>query len=239
MKAIFILIFIFIPVLAFADLSFNGVSRIIFFSNQKDYSFKMNNPGNRQILAQAWITDLNGKEDVPFALSPALVSVDPDGESKIMIMAQSASLLRQDRESAFYFFLNEVPEVSQKKYQMNLAIKHRFYLFYRPESIKGNSDDNVRSILWQIKKEGSDVYLEIINSKPFYYSLSDITFRNPGRSINVSKHTLLPPFSTHRIKLNVAAGDFSNRSEISAWGVSFKVITDIGRTVGFKSKVSI
>jgi P pilus assembly chaperone PapD len=217
----------------YADLLFNNASRIIYFSQEKQHHFSVIHHGKNKLLVQSWITTPEGEDDVPFVVSPSLKNLEPDVPLALQIMLLSEKSLPSDRESVFYFYLNEIPEIStannikNKQAELTFAIKHRFYLFYRPKNIGNNSMENVNSLNWRLSKnrQGESI-LVVKNPYPFYYSLIDIELSDQIDSQHnmIEEHLLLAPLSTTEIVIpkNIAI----NKNSAT---LNFKVITDIGR----------
>lgn len=219
-----------------ADLLFNNASRIIYFSQEKQHHFDVIHHADHQLLVQSWITTLEGVDDVPFVISPSLKKLDANVPLSLDIMLLSEASLPSDRESVFYFYLNEVPSRTmlsvdnnpeQKQSEITFAIKHRFYLFYRPLNIGINSMENVYSLTWHFSKnKQGDLVLIADNPYPFYYSLTDLELSDTQSKENQSfaEHALLAPLTATEIPIPKNITVNTNNALLK-----FNVITDIGR----------
>ncbi|MEG2569159.1 MAG: fimbria/pilus periplasmic chaperone, partial [Acinetobacter sp.] len=85
-------------------------------------------------LAQAWLEDLEGHRITgPLIAVPPVQRVEPATKSQISISSlPSVSTLPQDRESAFYFNVREIPPRSDKANVMQVALQTKIKVFYRP-----------------------------------------------------------------------------------------------------------
>ena len=93
-------------------------TRAIFEGTQKSISLNIRND-NTQLpyLAQSWLEDINGKKiSDPLVVVPPVQRVEPGSRSQIRINATGGiAKLPQDRETAFYFNVREIPPRSSKQ----------------------------------------------------------------------------------------------------------------------------
>lgn len=218
---------------ATAALNFSGVSRVIYHGNEKQHNYRLINGGAEKILVQSWLTSIDGGEDVPFALTPTLKEVMPEQPLTLQIILQSARLLPQDRESAFYLHVKEIPAKPAKKAdasQIQFALNHRFYLFYRPNSIGANSTENINRIKWRFKSGAQGkLSVEADNPNPFYYSLLNLSVNQNGNKQLIAEHVLLAPYAKTEIAIPLSQKPTGAQIEFSA-------VSDIGRGLPIQVK---
>ncbi len=113
-------------------------TRVIFDGSQKAVSLNVSNQ-NKQLpyLAQGWIEDEQGnKIQSPLTVLPPVQRIEPGKPSQVKIQALPATkLLKQDRETIYYFNLREIPPKSTKPNTLQIALQTRIKLFYRPAAI--------------------------------------------------------------------------------------------------------
>lgn len=144
-------------------------TRIIYPGNAKSISLvvKNENPSS-PFLAQSWIEDLQGnKVSTPFAILPPVQRINASQKGLVRLALAGATTLPQDRESAFYFNLREIPPRSDKSNVLQVAVQTKIKAFYRPEAIIPE-----RGAAWQeqvkVSREGKQLRLD--NPTPYYIS---------------------------------------------------------------------
>lgn len=149
-------------------------------------------------LAQAWLEDLAGHRiSGPLIAVPPVQRVEPATKSQISISSlPGASALPQDRESAFYFNVREIPPRSDKPNVMQVALQTKIKVFYRPSSITPKSGD-----VWQDKlvltKLSSGYQVE--NPTPFYVTVIGLS-GSPKGLVKDFKAVMIAPKSTVNVQ---------------------------------------
>ncbi|EEG83312.1 gram-negative pili assembly chaperone domain protein [Proteus penneri ATCC 35198] len=119
-------------------------TRIIFPGTEKAVNITITNDNPEEAyLAQSWIEDLQGNKLTKGAIlaTPPLQRVEPKSNSLVRLSTTPEFLkLPQDRESAFYFNLREVPPKSSDGNTLQIALQSRVKLFYRPAGILSESE---------------------------------------------------------------------------------------------------
>ncbi|WP_134942926.1 tetratricopeptide repeat protein [Pseudomonas syringae] len=98
-----------------AALTINA-TRIVFDGDKRSTSVVISNPSDRPFAVQTWV---NTEADdtvtvVPFAPSPPLFRLNPGKEQQVQINGLPHDL-PSDRESLFYFNVQEIPQASQSQ----------------------------------------------------------------------------------------------------------------------------
>lgn len=151
-------------------------TRVIFNGDQKALSINISNQ-NQQLpyLAQAWIEDDKGKKvDGPLTILPPVQRLEPGAKSQVKIQTLAGiNMLKQDRETLFYFNLREIPPRSDKANVLQLALQTRVKLFYRPIALVPK-EESVAST-WQndltMSKQGNGY--KVNNPSGYYVTLVD------------------------------------------------------------------
>ena len=184
------------PTDARADLSFNGKNRFIL--NGVRTAITVINEGNAPVLAEVsldWGDAKKTADDMPLAISSPLVKIAPRQRDAVHVFYQGAGL-PQDRESYFLLNVLDVPANAGGMNQIQIALRHRFKLFYRPR-LKTTPDDAMRTLAWQTSPSPGAVAV-VENPSPLYVTLShiqayDSASRACGMPVN---HLMVAPFST-------------------------------------------
>lgn len=107
-----------------AALTLNN-TRLVFNGDKRSTSVVVRNPSKSIYAVQAWInTDADDNTtSVPFATSPPLFKINPNSEQLLKIIGLP-NTLPHDRESLFFFNVQEIPQVSSDTgNQLNIALR--------------------------------------------------------------------------------------------------------------------
>ncbi|MNO47706.1 Chaperone protein EcpD precursor [compost metagenome] len=210
------------PIASHAALTLNN-TRIVFSSDKRNTSIVIRNPSKNTYAAQSWI---NTEADdaitiVPFAASPPLFKIKPDSEQLLQINALP-NTLPQDRESLFFFNLQEIPQASNEPgNQLNIALRTRIKLFYRPQQLKGNPAEQLKSLTFSVNENQGERHLMVNNPTPFYFTFLRLEVSTDERSHKLSSAQMLAPLSQQTYRLDDIALNKSSK-------VRFSVINDFG-----------
>src|SRR5690242_3641075 len=125
-----------------------GGTRVVFPARDGEVTVRLSNVGGTPALVEAWIDHGNpqstpDKADTPFLITPPLFRMDAHKDQSLRIIATSPSL-PADRESLFWLNVLEVPprpkgQETIGKNLLQLAIRSRLKLFYRPDGLPGDA----------------------------------------------------------------------------------------------------
>ncbi|KAA5844198.1 molecular chaperone [Pseudomonas chlororaphis] len=218
------------PVLAVADLSLVGKSRIVFENEGGGSRVRLDISNQHARLSLASISVEWGdqrQEDIPLAVSSPLLTIPAEQQKSIELFYQGQGL-PEDRESYFLLNILDVPTVPQQENALQIALRHRYKLFYRPK-LEMTPDQAVYLLAWQrIPAQDS---IEADNPSPYYLTITNLIRRDPqGRRCgNSIAHMVLAPFS----KKTLASDNcFEPVKELQ-----YNIVTDSGREVEQHSQV--
>ncbi|NQF27688.1 fimbrial chaperone [Escherichia coli] len=218
---------------AIADIVISG-TRVIYKSDQKSVSVRLENKGNNPLLVQSWLDtgDDNaepGSITVPFTATPPVSRIDAKRGQTIKLMYTASSVLPKDRESVFWFNVLEVPPkpdaaTATNQSLLQLAFRTRIKLFYRPEGLKGNPSDAPLALKWSWATAGGQTALQVTNPTSYYVSFSsgDLETSSKRYPLDVK---MIAPFSNDVIKVNGMSGKSSSAK------VHFYAINDFGGAI--------
>ncbi|HHA1214391.1 molecular chaperone [Enterobacter kobei] len=165
-----------------------GGTRVIYDGNKKEATLSVNNPDNTPYLIQSWIETLNGgAEKAPFVITPPLYRLDHGQQNVERIIMAGA--LPQDKESLYWLNIKSIPSAPRKDNTLQIAIKTRIKLIYRPAALKGTAPEEVADKLtWSVAGN----QLQVTNPTNYVMNfnevtvngkkLDDVTFVLPGSS---------------------------------------------------------
>ncbi|CAI1170247.1 Chaperone protein papD precursor [Serratia fonticola] len=184
-------------------------TRVIFDGNQKSVSLNISNQ-NKQLpyLAQGWIEDEQGnKIQSPLTVLPPVQRIEPGKPSQVKIQAlPAAKLLKQDRETVYYFNLREIPPKSTKANTLQIALQTRIKLFYRPAGIAMDQNAAPPQEQMTLSKQG-DKY-QVNNPTPYYVTIVDASSKKDGAGVKDFEPMMVPPKGS--LPLTVSAASVGN-----------------------------
>ncbi|HEX4503366.1 MAG TPA: molecular chaperone [Scandinavium sp.] len=190
-----------------------GGTRVIYDGNKKEASIGVNNPDTMPYLVQSWIeTQSGGPEKVPFVITPPLYRLDQGQKNVERILLTGP--VPQDKESLYWLNIKAIPSSSKAPgvNTLQIAIKTRIKLIYRPAALKGaRPEDQADKLTWQ--KSGNQI--QVNNPSNYVINFNEI---NVGGK-NIDGVTYVLPGSSARFMLPLG---------VTGGSVVFKVINDYG-----------
>lgn len=210
------------PVISHAALTLNN-TRIVFSSDKRSTSVLVRNPSKHPYAVQTWVNTAadDSTTSVPFALSPQLFKLNPGSEQLLQINGLPNTLAK-DRESLFFFNMQEIPQASDEPgNHLNIALRTRIKLFYRPAQLKGNPTSQLKSLKFSwIDKDGSP-HLLVRNPTPFHITFTQLQVNGKGQQHMLKNTDMLEPFAEQ-------AYPISGFTPSAGWHAQFSVINDYG-----------
>lgn len=188
-----------------------GGTRVVYDGNKKEASIDVNNPDKTPYLIQSWVETLNGgAEKAPFIITPPLYRLD-GGQQNIERVVVTGNL-PQDKESLYWLNIKAIPSAPKKDNTLQIAIKTRIKLIYRPAGLKSQQPQELsHQLTW--RRNGNQ--LQVTNPTSYVINFNEISLG--GKKIeNVSY--VLPGES---MNFTLPAGANSTSS-------NYKVINDYG-----------
>ncbi|QXN61960.1 fimbria/pilus periplasmic chaperone [Serratia fonticola] len=200
-------------------------TRVIYPSDAKEVSVKINKVGPSPVLLQSWIDngDPNAKPaaiKVPFVLTPPMNRVE-QGKGQTLRISYAGGSLPMDKESVFWLNVLEVPAKSETKTNENrlqMAFRTRIKLFYRPAGLQGNANDASKAVTWNT--QGGKV--QATNPTPFYVNFVNLSVN--GKKLD---NAMVAPRSSMVLNL---AGNGGNK-------ISGSVVNDYGAVNPFDAVI--
>ncbi|MGY1881526.1 fimbrial biogenesis chaperone [Pseudomonas sp. DWR1-3-2b2] len=200
---------------AAASISLNA-TRIVFDGDHKEANITVRN-GNQDVLIQSWVdrNDASGSR-APFAVTPPLARVFAKEQQLLRILYEGAGM-PTDRESVVWLNVQEIPKASAAENTLQLAIRQRIKIFFRPAGLPGSALQAPAQLEWALTKRGAQTLLTVKNPTLYHVSMADIKVQ----AQLASDSTMVAPGEEKQFPLNapVAAGTVQ---------LSFSSINDYG-----------
>ncbi|CAI0914570.1 fimbrial biogenesis chaperone [Serratia liquefaciens] len=189
-----------------------GATRLVYDGDKKESSLNVNNPDALPYLIQSWVEPQEGSsEKAPFILTPPLFRLDA-GRQNVLRVVRVGGALPEDRESLYWLNVKTIPSTERRDNTLQIAVKTRIKLIYRPAGLKGLPDDEAGQLTW--RRQGAR--LAVSNPTPFYMNFQSVKVNGQ----EVKDATYVAPHASATFTLPAAAGSV----------VSWRVINDFGGT---------
>ena len=202
-----------------------NTTRVIYQATDKEVSFVVNNSGTADILAQSWLEAENGTENLPFVVTPPLARMAGNGRQMIRVIYAGEGL-PDDRESVFWLNVQEIPQ-SAKDNQLQIAIRQRIKLFYRPAGLSDDPLEAAKNLQWRVHHG----QLEVSNPTSYHVSMIQIDARQQGKTLFAADNRMLAPGQTVQLPLKQLASGH-------AVDLRFISINDFGAQEPYSAQVS-
>ncbi|AOM42807.1 fimbrial biogenesis chaperone [Xenorhabdus hominickii] len=187
---ILILIYIFSTNTSFAGIVIGG-TRVVYISDQKEASISINNPETDiSYLIQSWIQGEHDETKADFIITPPLFKLAA-GNENILRIVKTGNNLPDDRESLFWLNVKSIPATTKSKQnQLQITVKSRFKLFYRPANLEDNANIAYKTL--KFKTDGHKLIVK--NPTPYYISFSELSTGNDTKNYEIKSPGMVPPF---------------------------------------------
>lgn len=192
---------------AYASISLS-TTRVIFNGEHKEANIIVRN-GGADVLIQSWIdAGQDSTADVPFAITPALARLPGNQQQLLRILYQGHGL-PTDRESVMWLNVQEVPQTAAEQNVLQLAVRQRIKVFFRPSGLNGDPRTASSELQWQVVEAAGKPVLRVRNPSAFHVSMSGITLKDNARSEQVEESTMIAPMSQLDMPLPTFKGNKS------------------------------
>ncbi|MGR7197992.1 fimbrial biogenesis chaperone [Klebsiella aerogenes] len=188
-----------------------GGTRVIYDGNKKEASLNVKNPDKYSYLIQSWVDNESDGKKAPFIITPPLFRLGATEENKLRIIRAGGNL-PTDRESMYWMNIKTIPatENQQNANTLQIAIKTRLKLIYRPQGLSAMSDKTTDQLTWH----RSGQQLTVTNPTPYYMNFSILKV---GGKV-VKDATYVAPKASASLTLPAGA----------AGNISWQLINDFG-----------
>ena len=196
-----------IPQAATAALTLSA-TRLVITDDKRSASLLVKNPGKEPYAAQVWV---NTEADdtttqVPLIPAPALFRLGA-GDEQLVTVNRLPAELPTDRESLFYFNLQEVPQKSDSETNtLRIALRTRIKVFHRPSQFKGDPTLRLKELRWHRERDQGKDYLVVDNPTPFHYSFVTLQVQSAGKAHALTVAPMVAPLSSQRYPVDIPLG---------------------------------
>lgn len=189
-----------------------GGTRIIYEEGKKEVSIDIENKGSAPYLIQSWVENKDGVKTSDFLVTPPLFRLDGDKKNALRIFNLSKEL-PSDRESLFFLNAKSIPGGEPGNNTLQIAIRNRLKLIYRPGSLQKERPENrTEELTW--KRIGNQ--LKVTNPTPYYQNFMFIKIND--KDIEMKDKNYAAPFTDTWFDIGAINGN----------QISWKIINDYG-----------
>ena len=217
-------------------------TRVVYPAQDRDITVRLQNVGDRPSLIQAWVDHGNSHSQpdtakAPFLITPPLFRIDAHKAQDLRIIFTGAKL-PADRESLFWLNVLEIPpkpsarELQGNKNYLQLAIRSRLKLFYRPAGLTGDPQKAPGKLTWRARRDRRGWTLEVDNPTPYHVTLARVQLQVDGKTYAAATG-MVDPDASLVLKVKGLA-----KAPAQGTRVSYQIINDYGALAAFKGTVA-
>lgn len=199
-----------------------GGTRLVYDGAKRETSISIKNTETTPYVVQSWMD--NGDEQngrtVPFSIVPPIFRLDGGKESLLRIQYAGQGL-PVDRESVLWLNVQEIPPAPEKENVLQIAMRTRIKLFYRPKGLEGDPQQAATQLRWQMRQEQGKTVLVVDNPSAYAVNLSTISL--DGKEIDA--RMVLP-----KAQLSVPLPEDAKLVAGGQYDLSYTYINDFGAT---------
>ena len=179
-------------------------TRVIYPSQAREVTVKLNNNGAAPALVQAWIDDGDAsanaqQQPMPFTLTPPIFRIDP-AKGQMLRVTYTREPLPADRESVYWLNVLEIPPKAQisdegSRNQLQFAFRTRIKLFFRPVGLEGDANEAGAKLTWSIARsarDGKQIVLLAKNPTPYYVTVVRASVDVKGKTYESAADMIAP-----------------------------------------------
>ncbi|EGM6027807.1 molecular chaperone [Escherichia coli] len=172
-------------------------TRVIYPAGQHNVNVQLTNVGISPSLIQAWIDNGDPKAapetiKTPFVITPPIARIDGN-KGQTLRLSYTGEPLPADRESVFYLNVLDIPPNPRDKNKnyLQIAIRSRIKIFFRPEKIKIKLSEAYENVKWSTR--GNQLIVD--NPTPYFITYSHLEIVNDRSRYNLPHTGMVAPFS--------------------------------------------
>ncbi|MBF5008779.1 molecular chaperone [Burkholderia pseudomultivorans] len=204
-----------------AGITLDG-TRVVLAAPSKEATILVRNRAPADVMIQSWIDASDEKADVPFAITPALGRLGAEKQQTLRLLYYGQGL-PADRESVFWLNVQEIPQKAKDDNTLQIAVRQRVKLFYRPAGLPGKVEEAPAQMRWRFVQRDGKTQLEVSNPSAFFVSLASVKVQSGGRDYAAAAE-MVPPLATRHFTVR----DLPAGAAAAGVKVRFESINDYG-----------
>ena len=192
-------------------------TRVIYNGGERSASLSIRNDTNETWMVQTWLDTGDATQNpvnLPMQAVPPVLKLGGNKDA-ILRFIYSGAGLPTDRETVYWVNVQEIPPAAKQENVLQIAIRTRVKLFYRPAGLRTSLPQEAKALVW--KKQGNT--LVVTNNGPLHVTLGTLHLKQGANKWAVNAD-MLKPMSTTEIAIPAKARSANN--------LSFTFINDFG-----------
>ncbi|PWB30716.1 pilus assembly protein [Pseudomonas sp. SDI] len=206
-------------------------TRVVFDGDKRSTAITVSNPSPDTFAVQAWVNTAADDQStaVPFIASPPLFRINAGKDQQVQIHGLPNSLPK-DRESLFFFNVQEIPQASSTKSNtLSIALRSRIKLFYRPKGLPSTTQESLKSLSWSVRSVNGTPHLQVSNPSPYFVSFITVELQDGRQKVELKHTPMVAPMSSQQFALE-------GFKPTPGMQVNFSTINDYG---GFSTPLTL
>ncbi|MHB9325995.1 fimbrial biogenesis chaperone [Phytobacter ursingii] len=214
-------------ILLFAEYVHAGIqlaaTRVIYPAGKREVTLAVTSKDPAPRLIQSWIeNDSADTAKVPFIILPPIFRLNPDKGQTLRII-YTGGAVPQDRESVFWLNVLEIPpKPAGKADHIQLTVRSRLKLFYRPAGLAGSPKAAVAQLRWRLVQNNQGYALECENPSAFTVSLNHVGLTDTVKSEDERQSGMCPARGQQRFAVQATP------AQLGGGTLFFTTIDDYG-----------
>ncbi|GJL35742.1 fimbrial chaperone [Enterobacter hormaechei] len=216
-----------LSVLLFAGYANAGIqlasTRVIYPAGKREVTLAVTSKDPAPRLIQTWIeNDSADTAKVPFIILPPIFRLNPDKGQTLRII-HTGGAVPQDRESVFWLNVLEIPpKPAGKADHIQLTVRSRLKLFYRPTGLAGSPKAAVTQLRWRLVQNNQGYALECENPSAFTVSFNHVGLTDTVKSEHERQSGMCPARGRQRFAVRATP------AQLAGGRLFFTTIDDYG-----------
>ena len=197
-----------------------SATRIVFDGDHKEANITVRN-GNQDVLIQSWVDTSDAQDSAaPFAVTPPLARIFAKEQQLLRVLYQGAGM-PTDRESVVWLNVQEIPQAAASDNTLQLAVRQRIKIFFRPSGLPGDALSAPAQLEWQLVKRDIGSVLTVKNPTLYHVSMADIKLQAGQQTELAADSTMIAPGAEKQFSIK----QLSRQDSVQ---LSFSSINDYG-----------
>lgn len=172
-------------------------SRVVYPAKDREVTIKLINTGEQPSLVQAWVDRGNekltaDKADGPFLISPPITRVEAKKGQTLRLVYSGDEASSKKQETVFWLNVLDVPPLpkDQDANFLQVAVRSRLKIFFRPEGLPGNPNQAAESLSWSVVPSAKGYAIRVRNNAAFHVSLATVELVTGTKTFSVAKEDM-------------------------------------------------
>ncbi|VTP15083.1 Chaperone protein EcpD precursor [Phytobacter ursingii] len=198
-------------------------TRVIYPAGKREVTLAVTSKDPAPRLIQTWIeNDSADTAKVPFIILPPIFRLNPDKGQTLRII-HTGGAVPQDRESVFWLNVLEIPpKPAGKADHIQLTVRSRLKLFYRPTGLTGSPNAAVTQLRWRLVQNNQGYALECENPSAFTVSFNHVGLTDTVKSEEERQSGMCPARGRQRFAVRATP------AQLTSGRLFFTTIDDYG-----------